>query len=130
MENLNSTLLLILLALFQYLWFTVKVGISRDKHGVSAPATTGNEIWDRLFRIQQNTMEQLIIFIPCMIIFAMYVSSKWVLILGAVYLIGRQIYSMSYFKDPKTRTVGMTLTLLANALLMLGSLYGVVRSLF
>jgi len=127
MENINLAYLLILVALLQYLWFTARVGLKRDTHGVSAPSTTGNNEWDRLYRVQQNTMEQLIIFIPAMLAFAYY-SGYWALIPGALFIIGRQVYSMTYIKDPKTRTVGMTMTLLANVILLLGALYGVLKA--
>ena len=127
MENVA---LLVLLSLIQYIYFAIKVGGSRTKHGVKAPAVTGNEIWERLFRVQQNTLEQLIIFIPAIYIFAFYMSAKWALIPGGMYLIGRQIYSMSYAKDPKTRTIGFSLTFLAQIILVLGGMFGVVRALF
>ena len=122
--------LLVLLSLLQYVYFAIKVGANRAKHGVKAPAVSGNEIWERLFRIQQNTLEQLIIFIPALYIFAAYLSTKWALIPGGMYLIGRQIYSMSYAKDPKTRTIGFSLTFLAQIVLLLGGFFGVIKTLF
>ena len=55
-----------LLALLEYMFFAFRVGTSRAKYGVAAPATSGNPEWDRLFRVQQNTLEQLIIFVPAL----------------------------------------------------------------
>lgn len=127
MENINLAFLLVIIALMQYLWFTVRTGFQRNKYNVKAPATSGHEMWERLHRVQQNTLEQLIIFIPAVIAFAYY-TSTWVLIPGGMFLLGRQIYSMMYLKDPATRTLGMSITLLANAILLLGSLYGVIKS--
>ncbi len=43
------------LAVLQFLVFGFQVGGARGKYGVKAPATTGNEIFERVFRIQQNT---------------------------------------------------------------------------
>lgn len=122
--------LLVLLALLQYVYFTILVGAKREKHGVKAPAVSGNEVWERFFRVQQNTLEQLIVFIPALYIFAFYLSSKWALIPGGVYLIGRQLYSMSYAKDPKTRTIGFAMTFFAQVVLILGGLFGVVKAIF
>ena len=127
MENVAF---LVLISLVQYIYFAAKVGGARAKHEVKAPAVTGNEVWERLFRVQQNTLEQLIIFIPAIYIFSTYLSTKWALIPGGVYLIGRQIYSMAYAKDPKTRTLGFSLTFLAQIVLVLGGLFGVVRAMF
>jgi len=121
--------LIVLLALMQYIYFAIKVGGARGKYGVKAPAVSGNEHWERLFRVQQNTLEQLIIFIPAIYIFATYLSVKWALIPGGMYLIGRQLYSMSYAKDPKTRTIGFVLSFLASVILIVGGLFGVIRDI-
>ena len=121
---------IILIALFQYLFFTVRVGMSRGKYGVDAPSTTGDETFERLYRVQQNTMEQLVIFIPAMIAFSMYVSARWVLLPGLLFVVGRQFYSMEYIKNPASRTPGMALSLLSNAALLLGALIGLLLNLF
>ena len=121
---------IILIALFQYLFFTVRVGLSRGKYGVDAPSTTGDETFERLFRVQQNTMEQLVIFIPAMIAFSMYLSARWALLPGLLFVVGRQLYSMEYIKNPASRTPGMALSLLSNAALLLGALIGLLLNLF
>ena len=126
---MEKVALLVLLSLLQYVYFTILVGTKRGKYGVTAPAVSGNEVWERFFRVQQNTLEQLIVFIPAIYIFAAYLSPKWALIPGGVYLIGRQLYSMSYAKDPKTRTIGFSLTFLAQVVLLLGGLFGVVKAI-
>lgn len=125
----NATLV-VLLALLQYVWFTVRVGSTRGKYSVSAPACEGDETWTRMFRVQQNTMEQLIMFIPASYAFAIYTSATWVLALGAAFIIGRFLYSAEYLKDPKTRAPGMSITLAANAALILGALFGVIKGMF
>ena len=50
-----------MLALLEYMFFSLRVGLGREKLGVPAPATTGNAEWERMFRGQQNTLEQLIV---------------------------------------------------------------------
>ena len=125
----NATLI-VLIALLQYVWFTIRVGASRDKHHVNAPACRGDETWERMFRVQQNTMEQLIILIPASFAFAYYVSPVWVLAPGATFIIGRFLYSAEYIKDPKTRVPGMSLTLAANAVMVIGALIGLLMGMF
>src|ERR1700761_2427886 len=88
------------LALLQFIWFGMQVAQARGKHGIKAPAVTGNEIFERHFRVQQNTLELLIAFVPGLYLFSHYFNPLWAAALGVVYLIGRQIYSMSYVKDP------------------------------
>lgn len=122
--------LIILLALVQYTWFSVRVGIARGKYGVKAPKTTGDEAWECLYRVQENTLEQLIIFIPGMVAFALYVRPTWVLVPGLLFLVGRQLYSYEYINKPESRTPGMALTLLANAALLAGGLTGVILKIF
>ena len=122
--------LIVLLALLQYVWFTVRVGAARGKYNIDAPSCGGDENWERLFRVQQNTLEQLIVFVPACFAFAYFLSPLWALILGGVFIIGRFLYSAEYVKDPKTRVLGMSLTLLPNAVLIVGALFGIVKGMF
>jgi glutathione S-transferase len=127
---MDHATLIVLLALLQYVWFTGRVGAARGKYKVNAPACDGDENWNRLFRIQQNTMEQLIVFVPATYAFAFYLSELWVLVPGLGFLVGRFLYSAEYLKDPKSRTPGMAITLLSNVVLVLGALYGLVKVMF
>ena len=127
---MDHATLIVLLALLQYVWFTARVGLARGKYGVNAPACDGDETFDRLFRVQQNTMEQLLVFIPASYVFAFYLSELWVLVPGLAFLLGRFLYSIEYIKDPKTRTPGMAMTLLANMVLVVGGFYGLMRAMF
>ena len=127
---MDHATLIVLLALLQYVWFTVRVGATRGKYNVNAPSCDGDETWNRLFRIQQNTMEQLIVFVPASYAFAIYLSELWVLLPGGAFIVGRFLYSSEYASDPKTRTPGMAITLLANAVLVLGALFGLLKAMF
>ena len=100
-----------------------------DKYDVKAPSTTGNEIWERMYRVHMNTLEQLVIFIPSVVLFSTYVSNRWVLVPGVLFIIGRQLYSYEYVKDPDSRVPGMALSGLSNAVLLLGALLGIVLKL-
>ena len=127
---MEYTILIILLALVQYVIFTVRVGANRVKYKVNAPATSGDEAWERLFRVQQNTMEQLVIFIPAAVIFGLYITGAGRLIPGLMFILGRFLYSLEYVRNPATRVPGMALTLIANAVLLGGGLIGVALRLF
>jgi glutathione S-transferase len=118
------------LALLQFIVFGFKVGRARGRYGVKAPAVVGNEIFERHFRVQQNTLEQLIVFLPGLYLFSHYFSPVAAAVLGLVYLIGREVYSATYVKNPASREVGYGLTFLPTVILVLGGLVGAVRSLF
>jgi glutathione S-transferase len=118
------------LAVLQFIVFGFRVGGARGRYGVKAPAITGNEIFERHFRVQQNTLEQLIAFLPGIYLFAHYFSPKVAAALGVVYLIGRELYAFTYVKDPANRSVGFGMTFLPMVILVLGGLIGAVRALF
>ena len=111
-----------LLALFEFVWLGTRVGMARGKFGVSAPATTGNEEFERHYRVHYNTLEQLVLFIPSLWAFGYYVGQFWAVGLGAIYLIGRVIYALAYVKDPASRGPGMLLSVIPCYVMLLGGL--------
>jgi glutathione S-transferase len=117
------------LALLQFVVFGFKVGSARGRYGVKAPAVTGNETFERYFRVQQNTLEQLIVFLPGLYLFSHYFKPQVAAVLGAIYLIGREIYAFTYVKDPAKREIGFGLTFLPTVILVVGGLFGAVRTL-
>jgi glutathione S-transferase len=116
------------LALVQFMYFGFRVGGAREKYGVKAPAISGNETFERYFRVQQNTLELLIVLLPAMPMFAYYVSARWAAGLGVVYLIGRFVYSFGYVADPAKRSAGFGLSFLPIAALLIGGLVGAIRA--
>lgn len=121
--------IVMVLALTQFIIFGIKVGSARAKYGVKAPATTGNAIFERHFRVQQNTLELLVILIPGLYVFSRYCNPLWAAALGAVYLVGREIYAATYVKNPAGRSLGYGLSALPLVILTAGSGIGAVRQL-
>ncbi len=118
------------LALVEYMVLTMRVGLNREKYGVAAPATTGNEIWERHFRVQQNTLEQLIIFLPALWMFGIYASAPIGAGIGLLFVFGRVVYAAGYVADPTKRTTGFLLGFLANIALIVGGVGGAIRGFF
>lgn len=118
-----------LLALVQYLAFSFRVGSARQKFGVMAPATSGNDIYERYNRVHLNTLEQLIVFLPALWIAAQYSNPARMAAIGAVFIIGRQFYLHGYVRDPKKRGLGFGLGFLSMTVLLIYALYGAIRSL-
>lgn len=121
--------LITLLALVQLGVFGTLVGRARGRYGIHAPATTGNEHFERYYRVQVNTIETLILFLPALWIAAKYWSPKWVSVIGAVYLLGRVLYLRGYIRDPKKRGPGYALSAIPVLLLIAAGLVGVIRAL-
>ncbi len=115
------------LVLLVYVWNFSQCGRARGKHNIVAPATTGNPEFERAFRIQQNMLEQLIIFIPSLWIFSLTVSVLIGAILGILFAIGRVIYSIAYAKDPAKRSPGFGIGAICTVILLLGGLIGTIR---
>jgi len=121
--------LVTLLALAEYFVFGVLVGRARVQFGVHAPAISGHPTFERYFRVQQNTLELLIMFIPALWIAAQYWDPTIIAVIGAIYLVGRALYLHGYVRDPKTRSMGYGLSLVPTLLLVLAGLVGIVRAL-
>lgn len=117
------------LALIQFTIFSFQVGKMRMKHEVKAPATTGHADFERMFRVHQNTMEQLVIFVPALWLFGYFVDSLWGAGIGVVFIAGRMVYRAAYLKDPSTRSVGFGLGLAANVVLLIGALIAAVMTM-
>jgi len=112
------------LALLEYLVFVMLCGHARGRFGVAAPATSGNTAFERYFRVQMNTAEQLIVFLPGLALFAFYASPHVAAALGVMFILGRALYARGYLVDPARRGPGFALTLLANVVLLTGGLVG------
>lgn len=118
-----------LLAVLQLFLFGVLVGRARGQYGVAAPATTGHPVFERYYRVQMNTVEALLIFLPGLWLAAKYWPPGYAAILGVVYLVGRFLYLNAYVKDPKTRSLGFSLSMLPALVLVLAALVGALRAL-
>ena len=117
-----------LLAVVQLYLFVVMVGWARGKYGIAAPATTGHPLFERHYRVQMNTVESLLVFLPGLWLAAKYWSPRYAAILGAVYLVGRTLYYFSYVRDPGKRTLGYSLSMGPAVLLLIAALLGAIRA--
>jgi glutathione S-transferase len=103
------------------------VGRARGKYKIAAPATTGDPTFERIFRVQMNTLENVVLFLPVLWLFAAYVSEIWSAALGAVWLAARVWYAVSYQQDAAKRGPGFGLSMLVFGVLTLGAAWGVIK---
>lgn len=112
------------LVLAEYVFFTMHTGMARGRHEIPAPSTTGNSDFERSFRAQGNTVEQLIVFLPSIWLFAHYVSAPLAALLGLAFGVGRALYWRGYVTNPPRRGPGFLIGLIASSILLLGGILG------
>ena len=117
------------LALVEFFLFSLAVARARTRYNVPAPATSGNAAFERIFRAQMNTLEQLIIFVPSLWLFAHYVSADVAAALGVLFVIGRALFFRGYAKAAESRHLGFALSAFPNAVLLVGGMVGALRAL-
>jgi len=122
-ELMEPIAIVTVLALLQLFIFAFQVGKQRAKHGIKAPAISGDAEFERMFRVHQNTLEQLVVFIPALWLFGYYVHALIGAGIGLVFIIARFVYRGSYLTDPSTRTAGFGIGALAMMVLLLGGAY-------
>ncbi len=114
--------LVTLSALLVYFIVTINVGRARFKYKVPPPAMTGDPNFERALRVQYNTLEQLVFFLPLLWLFSYYLSEFWGTILGGIWVLGRIIYAWGYYQEAEKRAPGFAISSLSTMLLLLGTL--------
>jgi glutathione S-transferase len=103
-------------------------GQARGKYRIKAPAVTGHENFERAYRVQMNTVEQMVFFLPALWLCAVLLSDKGAAVGGLIWVIGRAVYAVSYLDAPEKRGPGIAISMLAQIGLFLGAVYGLVRA--
>lgn len=124
---MNYVDLVAVLAIAQLILFGVLVGRARGRYGVKAPAVSGHEMFERAYRVQMNTLELMVAFLPALYIAAKYWPQPYVAAMGSVYLVGRFIYWRSYTVAPASRGLGFALSMIPVMALLIGSLAALLR---
>jgi glutathione S-transferase len=128
MLTLPLTSLVTLGAIILFFVMGLRVAKARGTYGVPAPATSGDPIFERHFRVQMNTLEWLAMFLPALWLAAIWHSDGVAAGLGLVWIVGRIIYMVAYVADPKTRSLGFVVQMLATLSLILLTLFQIVSS--
>ena len=129
MEVVAVVTLIMVLATVEVLVLGFLVGRGRVTYGVPAPATSGHPTWERLNRAHQNSLEQLVLFIPLFLAYAFNAGVPTGLFAGVVFLIARLVYAVGYVRDPARRAAGAWLTAIVQVWLALGAIVGLVVKL-
>ena len=117
-------------ALLVLLWTVFEVGRARGRYGIKAPAVTGHPDFERIFRVQMNTLEQSVLFFPALWLCANYFRADVAGIAGLVWVVGRIWYAIGYYRAAAARGAGFGLSMLAFAVLLAGAAFGLIKHLF
>lgn len=124
------TSLVTLLAIALYFLTGLRVSDARGRFGVKAPATTGDPDFERVFRVQQNMLEWMPIFLPSLWMFAVYVADVWAAAIGLLWLAGRALYILDYSEAAEARGRGFAVQATAAGVLFFGACIGVLWRMF
>lgn len=125
----SAAIITLLMGAF-YFFTTARVGILRGKYNIRAPATSGHPAFDRAYRIQLNTLEQLGIILPFLWVAALYpLDARWLApLIGVVWLLGRVVYLWLYTADPEKRVIGAGVCGLADLAMLVVAVCGVIKA--
>lgn len=121
--------LVTLAAVLFYLVTIANVGRARDRYKIKAPAVSGHPDFDRVHRVEESTLEQLVLFLPSLWLCAVFLSPALASAIGAIWILGRIAYAAGYYRAASKRGLGFAITFVAFAALWLGAAWGVVRAL-
>jgi glutathione S-transferase len=122
----HLTAIVTCLAILAYFLTTIQVSRARVAFGIKAPAIIGNPDFERVFRVQMNTLEWMPIFLPSLWLFAIYIGDGIAATLGLVWIVGRVLYMTGYAQAANKRGLGFGIQATAAAVLWAGALGAIV----
>lgn len=115
-----------LAALAMYFWVFAQAGRVRARLKIKAPSMDGPVEFQNAIRVQANTVEQLVLFLPLLWLCAVFLGDRWAAAGGALWTIGRILYALGYYRDASRRGPGFGISLLATAALGVGAVIGLL----
>jgi glutathione S-transferase len=118
--------LLTVLLLFGTMW---AVGHARSKYNIKAPAISGDPAFERAYRVQMNTLESTVMFLPTLWLAASYGFSGWAGVAGLIWIVGRVWYALTYLQDAGKRGPGFAVGMIGWVATLVMAGIGVFRLL-
>ncbi len=129
MTDYPLTTIALVAVLLVYMWIAGQVGKARRVYDVPAPASSGHQEFDKRYRVQLNTVEQLVLLLPAVFLALPVLGDRWTAVTAAVFALGRVIYARAYWRDPKSRTLGFMLSFIPILVLLIAAVVGAVRAI-
>jgi glutathione S-transferase len=127
------TAVVTILAILVYFYMGIRVGQMRGKHNVKAPTMTGPAEFECAVRVHYNTLEAMVVFLPLLWLATFYFTPAFAMLswlpaaLGLVWVIGRILYMTGYMADPEKRSLGFLISAVAQILLLILAIIGIVK---
>lgn len=115
-----------LVALAVYMWTGINVGRARGKFKIAAPAMDGPLEFQSTLRVQANTLEQLPMALAPLWMCAYFLGDAWAAAGGLLWCVARVVYAIGYYQAPAKRELGFILGMVASALLIVGTVIGLI----
>lgn len=112
-----------------YFWTMWRVGSARKAYKIKPPHCDGPEEFLRIFRVQQNTLEQIVFFLPLLWVSAIYFNPLFATVLGVIWLGARIAYVLGYSASADKRMLPFIIGMIVCVLLFIGALYGVINAI-
>ncbi len=126
----HFTALVTCLSIALYFFTSIRVAKARAAFGIRAPAISGDPAFERVFRVQMNTLEWMPIFLPSLWLFAVYVSDPIAALIGLVWIAGRILYMTGYSQAAEKRSRGFGIQATAAGILWIGAVFGTIWHFF
>ncbi|HTV85732.1 MAG TPA: MAPEG family protein [Dyella sp.] len=127
MQNLPA--LVVLLTVLLQLGTMYAVGRARAKYRIDAPAISGHPAFERAYRVQMNTLESTVMFLPTLWLAVHGGYVLWAGVAGLAWIVGRVWYALAYLQDAGKRGPGYMLGMAGWAALLVMALMGLGRPL-
>lgn len=125
----HYTAFVTVLVVLLYFFIATRVPVARGKFKVRLPAVTGNPDFERVFRVHQNMLEWMPIFLPLLWLCALYLHDLAAAAAGLLWILGRYLYYVGYAQQVEKRLPGFLIQATACLLLLLGTLAGMGMTL-
>lgn len=121
--------LVVVLTVLLLIFVTWLVGRARGRYGIKAPATTGNEHFERVFRMQMNTVESTVLFLPALWLGTQYGSPLVAGSAGLVWVAARFWYALAYSDAANKRGMAFMISSAAAIVAFAWGCWGLLRVL-
>jgi glutathione S-transferase len=115
-----------LLAILITIGTAILVARTRRSTGIQPPAMTGDPRLERALRVQGNTVEGFIVFLPALWLAALYFQGWVPPVIGLAWCLGRVLYAVGYAADANRRHIGFAICIFAVLILVVLAAIGIV----